>query len=253
MESNTFTIIIPLIVFSISFFLSMLGLGGGQLYVPLFYWLGMNLKSEAIPLGLLLNFITQVSAATTYVRSKLVDVFAGIPLIISSMIFPFVGAYFTHKISARLIILIIGVLLILVSVQTLFNWKPMHRDFSHRGKVIIGFGAGSAVGFIVGFLGRGGGSFVVPTLLFIGFSAKHAAATSAFICTFSSLTGFLAHAKYGRIDITLTAISAIAALVGSQIGSRLMAKKIKENTIKIIFAIVLLLIGIQLITKEILY
>ena len=32
---------------------SMLGLGGAQLYVPLFFWLGLDLKLEAIPAALL--------------------------------------------------------------------------------------------------------------------------------------------------------------------------------------------------------
>ncbi|UCE04533.1 MAG: hypothetical protein JSW07_12975 [bacterium] len=36
------TLIVAIIIFGISFFLSMLGLGGAQLYVPIFYWLGMN-------------------------------------------------------------------------------------------------------------------------------------------------------------------------------------------------------------------
>ena len=109
----------------------------------------------------------------------------------------------------------------------------------------------SIIGFIVGLLGRGGGSFVVPTLLFLGFSPKRTAATSAFVCTFSALSGFIAHAQYGSIDWTLALTGSIAAIIGSQLGSRFMVKKVKSETLKIIFSIVLILIGIELIFKEI--
>jgi uncharacterized membrane protein YfcA len=250
-DSSTL-IIVLLIAFNISFFFSMLGLGGGQLYVPIFYWLGMDLKTEAIPPGLLFNFITQISAATTYLRNKLVDVVAARPLIITSLIFPFVGAYFTHLIQAQYIILIIGILLIFVACQTFFDWRPATKQLNKRHKILIGLLAGSVIGFIVGFLGRGGGSFIVPTLLIIGFMPKRAAATSSFVCTFSALTGFLAHANNGQINWELAFFGVIAALMGSQLGSRFMVQKISGGTLKIIFSIVLAIIGIELIIKELL-
>jgi len=50
------------VVFVISAVFSMLGLGGGMLYVPIFKWMELPLKTVAIPLGLLLNGVTSVSA-----------------------------------------------------------------------------------------------------------------------------------------------------------------------------------------------
>ncbi|MCD6166143.1 sulfite exporter TauE/SafE family protein [bacterium] len=250
--SHSIYFVVPVVVFGVAFLFSMLGLGGGQLYVPIFYWLGMDLKAEAIPLSLLLNFVTQLSAVTTYLRHKLVEVVAGMPLIATMLVFPFVGAYFTRWISARTIILIFAVLLIAVAVQTISGWRPGSGIFTPRQKVIIGLVAGSFIGFIVGLLGRGGGSFVVPTLLLIGFAPKRAAATSSFVVTFSALSGFLGHVSTGHINWWLALIGASAAVLGSQLGSRLMARKMKGRTLKIIFAVVLILIGIQLIVKQLL-
>jgi uncharacterized membrane protein YfcA len=247
---NDIIIIIPLIILGISFFLSMLGLGGAQLYVPIFYWLGMNLKTEAISMALLLNFITQMSASTTYLRKRLVDAVAGLPLLITSAIFPVVGANFTNRLSTRWIILIIGIILISVSIQTFFDWKRSGKASGRRQKIIIGLVAGSLIGFIIGFIGHGGGSFVVPTLLILGFAPKNAAATSSFICAFSSLTGFLTHASQARINWNLYLPGAIAAVIGSQLGSRFMAVRMKSETLKRLFAGVLFLIGVQLILKE---
>ncbi len=228
----------------------MLGLGGAQLYVPIFYWLGMGLKTEAIPLALLLNFVTQMSASVTYVRKKLVDLVAGLPLLISSAIFPVVGANFTQRLPIRWIILIIGLILMAVAIQTFFNWQQSGHRLTQWQKIIIGLAAGSIIGFIVGLIGHGGGSFVVPTLLLLGFAPKHAAATSSFICTFSSLSGFLTHASLAGVNWRLYVTGAIVAVVGAQLGSRFMAAKMNSRTLKRLFGVVLFVIGVQLIANE---
>ena len=51
MELSTYLLATGLI-FVVSVLFSMLGLGGGMLYVPIFKWLGFPLKTVAIPLGL---------------------------------------------------------------------------------------------------------------------------------------------------------------------------------------------------------
>jgi uncharacterized membrane protein YfcA len=60
------------IFFVIAFVFSMLGMGGSQLYIPILFWLGMDFKTEAIPLGMLLNVVNSSSAAITYSRKRLV-------------------------------------------------------------------------------------------------------------------------------------------------------------------------------------
>ena len=49
----------------------MLGLGGAGLYIPILYWMGLDFKTEAIPLGMLLNVINSATAATTYTIKKM--------------------------------------------------------------------------------------------------------------------------------------------------------------------------------------
>ncbi len=63
---------LAVMVFFVAVFVSMLGLGGGFVYVPLFYWLGIDIFI-AIPTALLLNTVTSSSAAITYLRKRMVD------------------------------------------------------------------------------------------------------------------------------------------------------------------------------------
>lgn len=52
---------------------SMLGLGGGSVYVPLFSLLGYDLKTVAVPEGIFLVFITGLSSSINFIRYKLID------------------------------------------------------------------------------------------------------------------------------------------------------------------------------------
>jgi len=81
----------PLFFFGIAFVFSMLGMGGSQLYIPILYWLGLDFKTEAIPLGMLLNVVNTFTATTTYTIKKMVDWKAALPFAVTMLILPPVG------------------------------------------------------------------------------------------------------------------------------------------------------------------
>ncbi len=227
---------------------SMIGLGGGQLYVPLFFWLGLDLKTEAIPVALLINFLTQLSATITYLREKLIGFGTALPLVVTLAFFPLLGASLTQYVPDQIILALFAVLLIFVAVRMLVGWKPGERQMPQVKKTLVGLTAGATIGVMVGMLGRGGGAFVVPVLLIIGFDPKHAAATSAFVVCFSALSGFLGHLATAHLGKYLIAF-AIAAIIGSQIGSRFMATKMKTETLTRIFAGVLAAVGLIMLVR----
>ena len=70
-------------IFLISLLLTMVGLGGGLIFSPLFVILGMA-KAEAASASLFLNMIAAASAAYAYSRKKMIDFSLAIPLIIAS-------------------------------------------------------------------------------------------------------------------------------------------------------------------------
>lgn len=111
----------------------------------------------------------------------------------------------------------------------------------------FGLGLGGFNGFIGGLLGVGGGFLIAPMLLALGFRTKRAVATTSFIVTFASISGFVAHAAAGRLDPTLTVLTLIAAIAGAQLGAWFMAKRAKPDWVKRLYAVLLLGVAAKLL------
>lgn len=242
---------LPFVIFSSSLILTMIGLGGGLVFSPLFVLLGFA-KSMAVSASLFLNGIAAASAAIVYIRKKMVDFSVSIPLIIASSLGAPVGAFTTHWVDLKLFMAIMASVIFLAALRMLFSKQVegQSRETSRRRRIFGGGLIGLVIGFLAGLLGIGGGVFVVPLLIyFLKVPTKTAAASSIFIVCFSSLTGFVTHASIGTIDWKFVLLAALFSFSGGQIGARIMAEKLRGRTIRVMFGIVLLLFSAKLIQK----
>lgn len=239
---------ILILVLAVAFVFSMVGMGGGQVYTPAFYWMGMEVSTQAVPLALWLNFSTQVAAGVNYWRHGLVRVHAGLPIIGGLVVFAPLGALVSHRVPEEVILFIFATMTLAAVIQTLFGWKPKRPPYRQTELVVIGITVGAVVGFLSGMVGRGGGSLIVPVLLLLGLEARNAAATSSFAVAFSALAGFLGHLGSGSLEIppVWLAVFTAAALVSGFAGSRVMARRLRSGAVKWIFAALLLAVAVRL-------
>jgi len=93
---------------------------------------------------------------------------------------------------------------------------------------------GLAIGFISGFFGIGGGTLLVPTLLYLGFTIKHAIGVSVMQMVFSSIFGSYLNLKKGRFVIADGIILGIGGFVGAQ-GSGFLVTHLSATTLSSIF------------------
>ena len=210
----------------------------------------MDFKIQAIPLGMLLNVVNSSSAAFTYGKEKLIEwktaVSFGIFMVISAPL----GTWMNITLPTRPIILIFAIFTAIAAILMLSGWRPERGKLFTGEKIILGIAGGSILGFFAGLIGRGGGSFVVPLLYIAGLEPKSAAATSAMVITFSGTSSFISHiVTAAKPDLVIWILCVIAVFLGSQIGSRLMVKKLKSKVVKLIFGIVLLTVAGILIIK----
>jgi len=106
---------------------------------------------------------------------------------------------------------------------------------------------GSLAGYLGGLLGVGGGNFIVPVLVWLGFNPKKASATTAFIVIFSSLAGFLGHATTGNINLSLLVLCAVGSISGALLGAYLLRKKLSRQQVKAAIGIILYFIALKMI------
>lgn len=181
--------IVALIIFVASFLFSMLGLGSGMIYVPVLKWAGFSVKEVAIPLGLLLNGLNTLLALIPFARKKLVDWKGGLAMALAALVFAPVGAHTAQFVPVNLLLILFAIAVLGVAVRMVFFARNPEPDYMMdlKKRSLIGAVVGSFAGFAGGLLGIGGSFIIAPILMWMGYKTKQAAATTAFVVTFSSL------------------------------------------------------------------
>lgn len=240
--------IIAIIIFAASFLFAMLGLGGGMIYVPVLKWAGFSVKEVAIPLGLLLNGLNTLLALIPFARKKLVDWKGGLAMALAALVFAPIGAFTAKYVPVDTLLILFAIAVLGAAIRMVFFAKSPEPEkmMDLKKRSIIGGGVGAFAGFTGGMLGIGGGFIIAPILMWMGYKTKEAAATTAFVVTFSSFSGYLGHMAQGHFNWTLTIIVVIAVIIGSQLGGNFMSSKAKPKWVKSLYAAVLFVIAIKL-------
>lgn len=93
---------------------------------------------------------------------------------------------------------------------------------------------GMGVGALSGFFGIGGGTILVPALLFIGFGMKEAVGISVVQMVFSSIYGSYLNLKKGTLDVRMVLAIGVGGFVGA-LGSNVIVTALSARTLEWIF------------------
>lgn len=109
------------------------------------------------------------------------------------------------------------------------------------------------VGAISGLLGGGGGMLAVPILLYIAkVDTKEAHASAILIMLLTSIFSSIFYLTNKSVEIDFTTLTIVIGMTvaGSVLGTALF-KKLKNDIISIVFAIVLLTAGVMMVVRSI--
>lgn len=227
--------------------LTIAGVGAAFILIPIFIGLGIDLH-VAMATALLLNSIAMVFASWRFMQKKLIMWKVAIPILVVATALSPLGAYISTGLN-REVLLWLFVLFLLFAAGMMLLYQPVQRErtSSRTSEIISGLAVGALAGFLGGLLGVGGGNFIVPVLVWLGYEPKKASATTSFIVIFSSFSGFLGHATLGSINPALLGFTAAGSAGGALIGSWLMTEKLKQKQVKITIGVVLLGIAAKMI------
>jgi uncharacterized membrane protein YfcA len=248
--------------------LGLIGGGGSILTVPvLVYILGVN-PVLATAYSLFVVGSTSLVGAATYMKKGLVNYKTALVFAIPS----FIAVFLTRKflvpalpdplftlgeaiITKNIGIMVFFALIMLAASYSMITAKKC-VDCDEDEPVVFNFPMialeGSVVGVITGIVGAGGGFLIIPALVLLAkLPMKMAVGTSLLIIAAKSLIGFLGDLSTQTIDWQLLLIFTGLSIVGIFIGSAL-SKKINEKVLKTGFGWFVLVMGIYIITKELL-
>ncbi|MEM4721078.1 MAG: sulfite exporter TauE/SafE family protein [Candidatus Methanomethylicaceae archaeon] len=240
-------IIASALVFLFTTILTIAGVGAAFILIPVFLALGIPLLT-AMSTALLLNAVAMVFASMSYAKEKLIVFKVALPILIVASILSPLGARTAENLPrVTLLWMFVGFLIFAGSMMLFYKAKEHAVETDAKKLVGYGVGVGSLAGYLGGLLGVGGGNFIVPVLVWLGFNPKKAAATTAFIVIFSSFSGFLGHASLGNIDMKLLAFCATGSVAGALFGAYLMKKKLSGKQVKTAIGLILYLIAVKMI------
>lgn len=250
---------------------TLIGAGGGFLLTPILLICYPTLSAQSITaISMTTVLFNSSSGSAAYSRMKRIDYKTGIIFAIATLPGSVIGTIITGMIPRVLFdtifgsfMIIFAIIIVLKSkmgnhsapVDKIGHFRAVRRLIDREGNeaafsfnMLVGIIISLLVGFISGLLGIGGGIVHVPALVFLGFPAHFATATSHFVLVFSSLTSLLVHLKDGSLTkmIVMSVCIGIGAVIGAQIGARI-SKRIKGSIIMLCLAGALIFAGIRIL------
>ncbi|MGQ9525940.1 MAG: sulfite exporter TauE/SafE family protein, partial [Armatimonadota bacterium] len=226
-------LIAGLVTFVFTTVLTIAGVGAAFILIPIFLALGIDLH-VAMATALLLNALAMVFACLRYVPARLVEFRTAVPILLVAAVLSPIGAYTSRNVPVPVLKwAFVGFLLFAASMMIFYQPKVGGQATSAGKLVGYGLGVGVVAGYLGGLLGVGGGNFIVPVLVWLGFDPKKASATTAFIVIFSSLSGFAGHASLGALNVPLLAATAAGSIAGALLGAWLMHRKLQSGQVKL--------------------
>lgn len=269
-----FTLAVAAVSFAAGLLGSLTGLGGGVVLVPL---LTLFFKVDiryAIGASLVSVIATSSGAAASYVKEGFSNIRIGMFLEIATTLGALLGAYLATRIPVAATATIFGVMLLYSAYLARRPRPAAERDAPpdplatrlrlngsfpegngirryHVQNVPTGFSLMFGAGALSGLLGIGSGAVKVLAMdqaMKIPF--KVSTTTSNFMIGVTAAASAGIYLSRGYIDPALAMPVMLGVLMGSLLGTRILIKA-ETGSLRLVFALVILILGLQMLYKGI--
>ncbi len=230
--------------------LGLLGSGGSIVTLPVLVYVAGVPAHRAVGMSLVIVGGTSALGAFLNLRRGAFDTRAAAFFAVSGILGAFMGAKLTHLVSAPVLLLVFGALMLVTGIRMLLGNNPAAQ--ASRCRPLRCFSVGLAVGGLTGFLGVGGGFLILPALVLLaGLEMKAAIGTSLAVIAINCAGGLVGQLRYVDFDWALTFAFLTAALVGMGAGTAL-AARLSPVTLRRGFAWCVLLLGLVVVARNLL-
>jgi len=232
-----------ILLFFVAFLYASVGHGGASGYLALMALYGIA-PEVMKPTALVLNLFVSLTSFVQFYRGKYFNWKIFLPLAAASMPLAYIGGLIT--VDATVYKKILGLLLLLPVARFLFFTNIKVSELK-KTDLFLSIVIGAVIGFLSGLIGIGGGIILSPVLLLLKWTdMKQTAAISALFIFVNSLSGLAGQVTKG-IDFSADMYGYLAvAFAGGLAGAYLGALKFKQEILKYVLAVVLLVAAVKL-------
>ena len=199
------------------------------------------------PTILILNIVAAGLAFLLFQRAGHLRVRLVLPFLVTSVPFAYLGGL--YRFDDRTTDLIFAGTLFVAAARLLFLAKPPRLwSLPSQG---VGFYAtalplGAVLGFVAGATGIGGGIFLSPILLILGWAdVKEAGSVAAAFIVLNSAAGLAAVTRHTPVDETVLMPFLVAVTAGALLGSSLGAYRVPIVHLQRLLGVVLAVAGVR--------
>jgi uncharacterized membrane protein YfcA len=237
-------LLLCILIFVAAILYSAVGHGGASGYLAAMAIFGVA-PFVMKPVGLVLNLLVSGIASIRFYRARYFSWSIFLPFAIPAIPFAYLGG--ALQIHSNTYKIIAGIVLLFSAFHFVITSKKEETAI-RKIPIFLAVLCGMGMGFLSGIVGVGGGIFLSPLLLFLGWATpKQTSGISALFIFVNSLSGLLGHISSVQMLPSYLPYLAVSAIAGGLIGSKLGTKRLNKTMIKRMLAVVLLIAGLKLI------
>jgi uncharacterized membrane protein YfcA len=199
------------------------------------------------PTALALNVLVAGLATYQFARAGAIAPRLLWPLILASIPCAYLGGRL--QLPVELYKPLVGAVLVYAAWQSLRAARADQVQVTAQPARWVLFATGAALGLLSGLTGVGGGIFLSPLLLFLGWAPlRTISGTSAAFILVNSIAGLFGLLSHHPVLPDALPLWALAAVIGGYIGARFGAARLGNVTIRRVLSAVLLVAGIKMLS-----
>ena len=241
------TIALAAAFFLIAVLYALVGQAGGTGYVAVMGLAGLA-PHVVKPTALVLNIVVSGIGTTRFARAGLLHRKQCVPFIFLGAPFSILGG--ALHVPAHIYNPLVGMLLIAAAVLLLVR-RPQEPGAWRPAPFVPALGVGALIGFVSGITGVGGGIFLAPLLIVLGWTPtiREAAAVSALFNLINSVAALAGAWILIRFLPAGTPWWLLAVAAGGLIGAGLSTKRLPAFALRLALASVLVGAGVRLLVS----
>ncbi len=238
-------ILLSVLIFAAGLLYSSVGHAGASGYLAAMALFGLAPEIMK-PTALMLNILVATIATVQFYRAGYFSWKTFWPFAISSIPFAFMGG--ALSLPGSIYKQIVGFVLLFAAYHFFKQRQVAAVNSTKPMPIPAAIIAGAGIGLLSGTVGVGGGIFLTPLILYMGWAGtKQTAAVSAAFILMNSISGLAGHISSMESLPSIIYLWALAALLGGIIGSGLGSRQFANATLYNLLAVVLVIAGVKFV------